>query len=423
MALEPYRRGLALYGLYSGANQVWKKSKNFRRAAQRAFQRLQREARLAGPRQVNSTSLVQRLGVPQAPPPTPTMPMRGNKTVRISDHSSYQQFEKLRFQSGRKRKLADKRQSILQTIISNYRLRVSRLTDLSSGAGAYFLTHSAQGGDTVDDLPLMLFNLSSVRQGNLSALPIRRLQVSKVVPFDGFYQWGVVQSQAVNNSGALVDNAEWQYEDNEGGVTAVGRKSFLDWVRIRLTLWGKQNAPAKYYIRLVKFSDEEYCPERYAPANGMSSNANSFYSALVKPLITDPSASQMAWPKGAMKVLKSWKVEFDPISTTEADQDPHCKALDIFHRFGKTIDYTTKDGFRPTAAQAETAGYYPENNDAGVTDKNFGVLPRHIEDSVYLMITTLSQDKAGPSPSRDNHCSLSWNIQLAHKTIQPDTFA
>jgi len=420
MDIQPYRRGLALYGLYSGANQVWKNSKHIRRAARRAFQRLQREARLAGPRQVNSTSIVRRLGGPQAQPDV--MP-QGKRSRMIADHSSYQQFQKYRFRSGRKRTLADKRQSILQTIIANYRLRVSRLTDLSAGQGAYFLTHQVASA-TVDRMPLMLFNLTSVRQGNTSAFPVRRLEVSTNPLFTGSYQWSVVQSQSVDNSGALFDNPEWQYEDNEGGLTAVGRKSFLDWVRIRLTLWGKQNAPAKYQIRLVKFSDEEYCPETYPSATGMSANASDFYGSLIKPLITDPSASHISFPKGAMKVLKSWKVEFDPISTTEADQDPHCKALDIFHRFGKTMDYTIKDGFRPSAAQIETAGYYIENDAAGVTNKNFGIDPRHIEDSVYLMITTLSQVKAANDTStRDDHCSRSCSIQAARKSIQPGLFA
>jgi len=424
---------LALAGQYAGQLVSRANRERLNRLARRLIDKVRRDAKRRSYRAFAGTSLAQRIGTEQIELPTvPRQPgnqlMQVDMPVRrlnyVSDHSSYQQYQKLKYKSGRKRTAASKRDSILQSIIAHYRIRISRLTDLSVGRGAFFLTHDVVN-DTVDNMPLLICNLSSIRQGNTSASPLRRLQISTNPLFDGLMQWAIVNSQAVNNAGALVDNAEWQYEDNEGNLTAVGRKSWMDWVRIRLTLWGKQNAPCKYYIRMVKFTNDEYCPERYPVATGMTANANAFYQSLIKPLITDPSASQMAFPKGAMKVLKSWTVEFDPISTTEADQDPHCKALDIFHRFGKSMDYTSAGAFRATAAQLDTGGHYLENNDAGVTPAAYGVFPRQLEDSVYLMITTLSQDKAalGVPPTRAEHASLSWNIQVAHKSVQPDTFA
>jgi len=218
--------------------------------------------------------------------PRPRQPRRQREMMRrdIKDHG-YQQFAQFKFKSGKKRSADSKRRSILQTIIANYRLRFSRLlpAGLGEGKGAYFLTHSVVN-DTVDDLPLMAINLTSVRQGNVSAAPGRRLQMSTNPSFTGLLQWAALPGQSITNTGSTVDNVEWQYEDNEGGLTAVGRKSWLDWVRIRLTLWGKQNAPAKYVVRLVKFSDAEYCPESYALGIGMDGNANSFYQALIKPL-------------------------------------------------------------------------------------------------------------------------------------------
>lgn len=392
-----------------------------RKHGQRAWQRLQRQARLAGPRQVAAGSLAQRLG-PTDPDSAVDTAMRRRPNF-IKDNSSYQQYQKYKFKSGRKRTLASKRQSILQSIIANYRLRISNISTngLAQGHGAYYVAHGYRNANE-DWLPLLMCNLSSIRQGNTSAVPMVHASIWREPgTFNGNIQFQPVQSLTVDNAGAVVPSTAWQFEDNEGNVTAVGRKSFLDWCRIRLTLWGKQNAPAKFYIRLVKFSNDEFCPERQNLSISVGNNALNFYQALIKPLITDPSSSMLTYPKGAMKVLKNWTVEFDPISTTESDQDPHCKFLDIFHRFGKTMDYTTNTVLKRSADQVDNPNDFVDANDAGVTATNFGVLPRKLEDSVYLMITSLSQDKyTEVGPNRVNQASLSWNIQVAHKSVQPD---
>lgn len=410
MALEPYRRGLALYGVYSGANQVWKKSKNFRRAAKKAFQRLQREARLAGPRQVNSTSLVRRLGPQAAPSGGDTaMPQRGNRTT-IADVAGPRQFAAYRFRRGKKRSAASKRQSILAAMITRQRQRFSAINDLNAGRGFYFLKHGADDAQ-FDALPVYIFNLHSVRQGNtFLGSPFYRLQQDLATQR---LRWLPVNGVAADGSTA---SGSYEFEDNHGENNPVGRKSFLDWVRIRMTIWGKQQAPGKVVLQMIQMPEDEYCPEFNAGA-GLNPDADMYWKSVVKPLITNPSASQVLYVHKKVKVIKEWVFNFNPTLNTENDPDPDCKFFDVFQRVGKRIDYSGgTDLPNTTVAQLDEPDAYV--GAALDTAKAFQSTPQNLRSSVYFVIKSMQQDKLG-TPTNAQTASFDLNVQICHQTIQP----
>lgn len=339
------------------------------------------------------------------------LPRRNKRKRVIQDQGGYTQFKAYRFKSGKRRKANSKRQSILNTIITRQRLRYSAINELSVGSGAVVLKHGSDG-DGVDSLPILVFNLSNVRQGNEGFFcPFNRLRINTTT---GALQWQNTPAVAENGSTLITD---WLYEDSEGANTAVGRKSFLDWVRVRLTMWGKQTAPGKITLQLVTLPDEEYCPEFQPAGQPVTKDADFFWKQQVKPLINNPASGVINNVGKKMKVHKQWTFNFDPTSTTESDTDPHCKFFDFFHRVGRVIDYSTNRAAIDTYAELDNPSAYRGDNIA--TDIAWGYLPKYLNKSLYFVIKSMQQDKVD-IPSVANTASFDFNFQVCHRTVQPN---
>lgn len=344
----------------------------------------------------------------------PDMPGPVSKRRRvIGDAGGYTQFRGYRYKSGKKRSMASKRASILNAVIQRQRLRYSRINDLSVGNGSEFLSHqNTIAPDTVDLLPIFMFNLTNVRQGNSSFLcPFYRLAINKT---SNLCVWNTVSAVPESGTGT---NTDWIFEDAGGHNECVGRKSFLDWARIRLTLWGKQNSPGSVTLSLVTLPDEEYCPEFQSPGVGVSKDADAFWKQRVVPLINNPASGIINNVNKRMKVHKSWTFKFDPIQTTEADQDPHCKFFDLFHRIGRIVDYTVNQSDTRTNTELNLPSAYQGGNLS--TSPDFGNLPKYLNKSLYFMITSMQQDKTSPTPTKADTCSFDFNFQVCHRTVQP----
>lgn len=396
----------AVAARYSGVQRFARAARPYARSigngVRKFVRRIRRDAR--DPKSVSS--LKRKIGPMNGPTAVST---KRRKTV-VQDEGGYTQFKSFKYKSGKKRSLDSKRKSILNCMITRQRFRFSAINELSAGQGYYFLKHGADDA-TFDKMPLYVFNLTNVRQGNTAfTAPFYGLRINTVT---GSLVWNAVNGLAPDGTTAVTD---WYYEDNEGSPAQVGRKSFLDWARIRLNMWGKKTAPARIILQIVSLPDEEYCPEFQATGTAVSKDADMFWKSQLKPLINNPCSSNVLTVTKRPKVHRQWEFMFDPESTTESDTDPHCKFFDFFYRIGRTIDYTVNQGTTITSALLDSASAYYPGNTANLVDA--GTTPRYLNKSLYLVIKSMQQDKISV-PTNSETASFDMNIQVCHRTVQP----
>lgn len=341
---------------------------------------------------------------------------RGKMHV-IKDEGGYNQFETHKYKTGRKKPKAAKRANLIDAITVRQRIRFSGINELSAGQGFFPLSHEWETPQ-FDHLPIYVMNLTSTRQQSVgqAAAPLWRLYQDKAANRLGFTIWnGQLRDGAINTG--------WQLEDDEAAGTSVsvGRKSLIDWVRIRLNVWGKKTAPSRMQVQLVQFNDDIICPERDtvladpAVIRAPMSNpeAQQYWQSVVKPLINNPCSSVTRTARARAKILKTWKIDIDPTSTTENDTDPHCKFLDIFHKVGKLIDYSSASTFQSTSTLNDARTY-------GTVTPGFSPYPNRIESSLYLVIRSMQQDyiDQGGSASNTQTATFDMNVQTCHVTVQ-----
>lgn len=339
----------------------------------------------------------------------------GPATTTINDGTGGgSQFRTYKYKTGKAKPQRTQQAQLMNAITTRTRFRFSGINELSAGQGFFPLSHQYITAN-IDHLPVYVMNLCSIRQGSASAYPLWRLYQDNVTNKLGFTSWN-----AKGRDGSAV--ADWQLEDLEGtSENPLGRKSLLDWVRVRINLWGKKTAPSRVSIQLVQFSNEDLCPEaRTVLADTFTATANlerdgdQFWQATVKPLINNPCSSITRTSKHRMTVLKSWNVNIDPSLSTDNDPDPNSKFIDVFHRVGRVYDYSAAPASSQTATQLNDATQY------GTVVGGTRAYPRQLESSMYLVIKSMQQDYVGSAGTMDNSQTATFdlNVQTCHKTVQ-----
>lgn len=343
-----------------------------------------------------------------------------SRITRVKDTSGYNQFTAYKFRSGKKKPRRTMQSKLLSSVIVRNKLRFQGINQLFQGQGFFPISHQFINAQ-FDHLPVYVANLTSLRNNPTNGRVLWRLYKDKTTDQIGWTTWNGQLRDGVSIS------PEWQAEDVEGSVEVPpGRKAYLDWVRVKLNLWGKKQAPTRVQIQLVKMSNEELCPETDTilnPTGAVTTNAIQdfdavqFWTQQVKPLINNPCSSVVKRTKMRARVLKKWLIEINPTSTTESDTDPHCKFLDIFHRVGRIFNYHNEPVSNRDVDTLEDAATY--SNVAG----GYRAYPTRIESSIYLVIKSMQQDYLGDGVPVDAAVTSTFdmNIQTCWRNIQPTT--
>lgn len=311
------------------------------------------------------------------------------------------------------------------TVPLRWRWQGIRDTDTLTGTncGYQALGHFTSTYNTVAyrELPLQLISITNVPQDSVNTYVSYTLLNSGTTN----YCWKVNQGQDVNSSATyfpILDRT-----DNTSTVS-IGRKSMLDWYRLRMNLWGKKLAPTKVRISLVKFKDEQMCPEFYdfsgvVPISGaIEGGAASEYENVLKSLITNPIASKTDPIGNSIKVIRSWNFYMNPSNTTDADLDANSKLIDIFYRPRMVMDYTTsKDSDVNLQGIDKLTNATSQNN---ISDR-YGNNPGDLTHGMYFMITAYAPVIEGSTPTYPmSHTLCNYqncydvNLTVQHVTLQ-----
>lgn len=284
-----------------------------------------------------------------------------------------------------------------------YTIRYSAVNAANTGQGYYKLWASNVAG--LRDLPCKVFDVTSIINRVDGTLTAAAPGYEPKVNPDGSIQF--VSQPCVDSAGTTINPGTWQLEATTAPIGGVpdnvpGTKSILDWLDIRLRLYGHMTGQCKWSIQLVQFADHANAPE-YNPSTPNASRTG-LWQHLIKPYVYSSIFTTSSNQEGKMKVLRSWNYILQP-GTNEATKQ--FRDVKLFLRMNRRQNYAWAD--------ADALG----SSDALMNDDDFAVTAGQGRTTVtprariYLLIRASAQT---PAAAYDHimHPSMDLIVRAKH---------
>lgn len=352
------------------------------------------------------------------------------KKVKINDMGVYQQSRRYQYRNGKRNGKLSRALKLVKAQTQKMLLRYANISDEAEPFGSTFIRNAVLTEDnTIRRYPIHIFNLFSLNQGitgapsEYSAVPGFEL---RGIAATGQLFWAPIVAKAIDG---VTDSLVWSKIQNSSTTTQAGRHSLIDWTRIRLHMYGKKKEPSFIKISLVKFDEDEVCPDfqlnvttGISPTLGVE--AYDFWSARLKPLVSSQIASkpQTIYRK-QMKVLKEYFVNIQPIDaaaeTSASDNRGHIKILDIFNRWSRVNDYQTIAS--DTDEGVQTDAQLADPDFMGPINLGYGGYLRDKQRAVFLLIESVSPSQLASGTSgaiaSERAVSYDFNIEAKHSIL------
>ena len=286
------------------------------------------------------------------------------------------------------------------------------------GNGYYFLSNRVDDDAAYRALPLYLFDLTAVN--NYSAgtlirpnpmLALRQIALTGSMAFEPV--------PCVDASGAGTTNF---LTSEVGAATGTGAavtlpapysKTFLNSASIRLNCWGAVTKATKFYISLVRFTDQDLVPVHTslaADVTAANAKRTDFFQSIIKPLTFNPASSTGGAFRNRMKVIKEMAFTIAPHDTSDSDPDPSVKVMSWNLKLNKLLNFVESADILPTSADTNDQADYVTNTGFQIRGQ---VRPTSrmylmIRASNYVIDTGLETNSVTPS--------FDLSIKLNHST-------
>lgn len=337
------------------------------------------------------------------------------RTTVIEDPSSYQQHQRINISSGRKKC------SIMPIIRSNLvRLDYTfkGLKDFTE-RGFYWMRNAPliNNPESSSRQPIYLFAMNGCNQeamttGN-SVHVSNYTRPMRVLNRRASGSWESAVVEGHDESGLPSNTLEVATDDIRevsSGIGAMGPRGYLNWTLFKLNLWGAKNKQTTFYIDICSCIDPDGNPFRYQAGTLYPAEFNQHIDEMMRPLTVNPISTANNLSPSPWRVLKRIKVSIDPITTTEGDQDPHCKTLKLFNRWGRTVDF--KEFVFEPGTQDRNDNYV--NPVVGVKD-NATSVPSHLPEDdklLFLVIRSTCYTRSAWDAEPSNTVNASFDLSF-----------
>lgn len=331
-------------------------------------------------------------------PEDPSAPMKSRNVKRrltydVKDPSSYQQHSLSFFRDG-KRSGPSASQIVKANIVrTDYWFRGVKDFDNN---GYYWLGKSSSTVAGWSDMPCFFYAPFHVLQQNdnvspVAPKPLRRLLMN---PTTGQMAIGGINGEAADSTTSPDLNHVQVGGPRAPTYGAMGSVGMLDWTSLKLNLWGATDKLTRVHVELVSTEDQGLHPFNYAYSvpgatpTVVSQYFNETFFEKFRPHWTNPIASaiSMSFAPTPLKTIRKYSFEFDPTTTTEKDTDPHCRTVNLFHRWNRKIHYDWDGDSAHTLLDYTDPSYNTvEDNITGVSNTR----PQFAKDFFYIIYATM----------------------------------
>lgn len=270
-------------------------------------------------------------------------------------------------------------------------------------------------------MPLHIYDLTCVNNSN-SGTPIfptignhlkfsTELDAIASTPVQA--QWEAIYQDLGSSNGAWIANT------GPSGDTVVptavtgqieGGNAFLDYVSVKLLLYGATAQPNKFLIELIQITKDDLVPNPEAvQAAGVPTQLHTaFWQYMSKRFCYNPIDTNNTNMRRYYKVLKSLTVEFDPKESSETSTNRY-KEVRMFLKMNRKLDYRWKEDDLIAMSTGDTQKNLASNQ--------CYVHPRA---RVFLMIRALNPFQ-GPSATSTAANTPTYDIVLdkVHRNLNP----
>lgn len=323
------------------------------------------------------------------------------------DAASYIQYEEKKDKNGKYVLRRTRRNYLLDSLTQRVRYRFGRVQDVDRPYGSFWLSNQPLDA-TWRRLPAYIVPLFAINQGGGADNTVNAhygMYELMITIATGQFQWRRVPG--IDPTITAVTNAYSPKAVMPSDVTnpTLGRKAMIDWSRIKLCMWGKQQNPTKIRVQLVRFVKRNYTVEdaldKTAGTSNCDEDGNALWAQRMKFLLNGHSSGYgRNNDSRVMKVLKRYDIDFNPIDagaeTATSDPRPHMKHLDLFNRWNRVLDFTVPTtGTRPDYTQIVAENRVPP------VDPAYTAYLNEPEDMVYLLIESVQPRADGTATATD----------------------
>lgn len=361
-----------------------------------------------------------------------------------------EQRKRVRAETGKKLSKTDKKLKIigahLQTYVDRFQGLGNTLLDTGEGrpgwyGGNYYHNQSITPGNAI--LPYYLMDLTcahrnraekadGTNQGGYYGVPLMRLVRDNS---SQAYQWYAQTGRTCDND---KDVYKWSTEQTpliQTEFNMPGDKAFIDWVDIRMNVFGATKCPVTAYVQLIQFKEEDFCPGVYGSqftgpdeivytlendASALSSTDRdawnrwqNFWLSETDKLLGNPLSKRGLDKFKAYDVLFSRTFEFNPADKDDEDSTPNMCEFHLRYNMDKVISYIRN----PRGQSDITITEIANANEWDVHDANKTSVACNPKGRVYLKIAfqTPKNIWTAEGDLTDSHWAGSFDLMVRRK--------
>lgn len=287
--------------------------------------------------------------------------------------------------------------------------------DFDGALGHYPLARQLQADNKVH-LPMYLINVSAVTNDGVShPNAFQRFVLDPIAE-----TISLVALNGQNSTGA--NSTTFNLRDSPGSSgQGVGSRSYLDWFRLRMNLYGQRNRTTEVNVKLVTLDEKVF---DINPTAGVSVpvtlEAQGFWKKLIRPYMSNPIAGSSSVNQHYMKTLASKKYMIDPTTTIENDTDPNIKTIDWFHRIGEVLRYQHKGNDMTAAVMQDGA-----QSTVNALSDGFSTTPISAKQNKWVLIyasnfsplTQAAWDALTATEKGNFAATFDMNLEVCHKIL------
>lgn len=346
----------------------------------------------------------------KGPPRARRVGPRSSDTKMRDEGAGYNQQQYHAFTKGRKLKAST---LVRRTVLSSAQREIFQWRNYtidSTASPNFSLTLDHSVGATQRNFPVWLFDLTGriQNQNGITVAPeiCKRPYCDISGAADGKIRWATMNT--LDSTGASFSPFLQRLEASNQEGSSSHSKSFLEWVDMRLNIMGPTLRPTKVTCSLIQFLDDELDPW---VTDGVSNEHHQVswqqqFSALTVNNIHTYTRPE----RSTFKVLDIKTFEFQPISTTEADNRGHVHTLKWFYRANRMMNYN--NGGQQVTDDASYSSRFIPSDKAGQ-----GTWPyADTKQRIFLLIKAYAPTTAAGF-DRTIHPSFEANIRMKHTTM------